>query len=148
MKLAEIVGTSSRLSETRSRLEKMTLLGEILGRAPVDEVRLVVSCLSGRLPRGRLGVGYATLQDVRRVGAASTPSLDLGEVDGILAELENVGGTGSSAARNRSALPGASLPDASSSWIVITVSPGAAPRERYASHPAFSDPGALPRAVR
>jgi len=99
MKLAEIVGTSSRLSETRSRLEKMTLLGEILGRAPVDEVRLVVSCLSGRLPRGRLGVGYATLQDVRRVGAASTPSLDLGEVDGILAELENVGGTGSSAAR-------------------------------------------------
>jgi DNA ligase-1 len=77
----------------------MALLGEVLGRAPVDEVPLVVSCLSGRLPRGRLGIGYATLQDMRRVEGAKGPSLDLGEVDGILAELESVGGAGSSAAR-------------------------------------------------
>jgi len=99
MKLSEIVETSSRLSETRSRLEKMALLGEVLGRAPIDEVPLVVSCLSGRLPRGRLGIGYATLQDMRRIEGATTPSLDLREVDGTLAELEGVGGAGSSAAR-------------------------------------------------
>ena len=99
MKLKEIVETSSRLSGTRSRLEKMALLGEVLGRAPLDEVPLVVSCLSGRLPRGRLGIGYATLQDMRRIGGASEPSLELREVDAIFGELERVGGAGSSAAR-------------------------------------------------
>ncbi len=99
MKLSEIVETSSRLSGTRSRLEKMALLGEVLGRAPLDEVPLVVSCLSGRLPRGRLGIGYATLQEMRRIEGAREPSLDLGEVDAVFAELERVGGAGSSAAR-------------------------------------------------
>ena len=99
MNFAEIVETSSRLSGTRSRLEKMGLLGEVLGRSPLDEVPLVVSCLSGRLPRGRMGIGYATLQDIRRVEGASEPSLELREVDAIFGELERVGGAGSSAAR-------------------------------------------------
>jgi DNA ligase-1 len=36
---------------------------------------------------------------MRRVEGASTPSLELGEVDGILGELEGLGGAGSSAAR-------------------------------------------------
>ena len=44
MKLSEIVETSSRLSGTRSRLEKMALLGEVLGRASLAEIPLVVSC--------------------------------------------------------------------------------------------------------
>jgi len=83
MNLLEIVETSSRLSGTRSRLDKMALLGEVLGRAPLDEVPFVVSCLSGRLPRGRLGIGYATVQDMRRVERTSEPSLSLGEVDAI-----------------------------------------------------------------
>lgn len=99
MKLSEIVETSSRLSATRSRLEKMALLGEVLGRAPLDEVPLVVSCLSGRLPRGRLRIGYATLQDMRRIEGAREPLLDLRDVDAIFGELERVGGAGSSAAR-------------------------------------------------
>jgi DNA ligase-1 len=99
MKLAEIVEASDRLSATRSRLEKMALLGEVLARAPLDEVPLVVSCLSGRLPRRRLGIGYATLQDMRRIDGASDPSLQLREVDSIFAELESVGGAGSNAAR-------------------------------------------------
>src|SRR3989304_4952064 len=99
MKLSEIVETSSRLSRTRSRLEKMALLGEVLGRAPLQEVPLVVSCLSGRLPRGRLGIGYATLQDMRRIEGASEPSLELRDVDAIFGELERVGGGGASAAR-------------------------------------------------
>jgi hypothetical protein len=40
------------------------------------------------------------------------------------------------------------LPEASRSSIVSTFSPGFAPRERYAVHPALSDPAALPRAAR
>src|SRR3990172_12481168 len=99
MKLAEIVDPSGRLAGTRSRLEKMSLLGEVLGRAPLEEVPLVVSCLSGRLPRGRMGIGYATLQDMRRIEGAREPSLELGDVDAIFGELERVGGAGSSASR-------------------------------------------------
>ena len=50
--------------------------------------------------------------------------------------------------RSRRALTGASLPDASRSWIVSTLSPGFAPRDRYAVQPSRSDPGAAPRAAR
>ena len=57
-------------------------------------------------------------------------------------------GVGRSASSNRRALTGASLPDASRSSIVSTLSPAFAPRERYAVHAAFSEPGALPRAAR
>ncbi|HJS72669.1 MAG TPA: ATP-dependent DNA ligase, partial [Vicinamibacteria bacterium] len=96
MQLFEIVATSRRLAATRSRLEKMALLGEVLGRTPADEVSLVVSCLSGRLPRGRIGIGHATLQDLRRLEGAPEPTLRLREVDEAFAELERVVGAGSS----------------------------------------------------
>jgi DNA ligase-1 len=99
MKLAEIVETSRRLSGTRSRLEKMALLGDALARAPLDEVPLVVSCLSGTLPRGRFGIGYAALQEMRRIVSASEPSLELRDVDALFEELERVVGAGSGAVR-------------------------------------------------
>jgi DNA ligase-1 len=99
MQLSEIVETSRRLTATRSRLEKMALLGEVLGRTPADEVTLVVSCLSGRLPRGRIGIGHATLQDLRRLEGARETTLGLRDVDEAFAELERVGGAGSSATR-------------------------------------------------
>lgn len=101
MKLAEIVRTSNALARTGSRLEKMELLGNLLLRPAEDEIALVVSCLAGRLPRGRVGVGYATLGDMRRVPPASRSELDLREVDAALEQLERVAGVGSAAARNR-----------------------------------------------
>ncbi|HEY7697442.1 MAG TPA: ATP-dependent DNA ligase, partial [Vicinamibacteria bacterium] len=99
MKLADIVETSRRLAGTRSRLEKMALLGDALSRAPLEEVPLVVSCLSGKLPRGRLGIGHATLQEVRSLEGAREPSLELRDVDAAFEELERVGGSGSNAVR-------------------------------------------------
>jgi DNA ligase-1 len=99
MNLAEIVETSNRLSATRSRLEKMALLGETLARTPSHELPLVVSWLSGRLPRGRVGIGYAALQDVRRIEGAREPSLSLADVEVALSALENASGAGSNEAR-------------------------------------------------
>jgi DNA ligase-1 len=99
VKLVEIVECSSRLAATRSRLEKMELLSEILRRAAPAEVSLVVCCLSGRLPRGRVGIGHATLGELRSVAPARAPTLELQDVDTALAELERVSGAGSSAAR-------------------------------------------------
>jgi DNA ligase-1 len=100
MKLAEIVECSGRLAATRSRLEKVELLSSILRRASSSEVSLVVSCLSGRLPRGRVGIGHSTLSDLRAVAGAEEPTLELREVDTALAELESVSGAGSSSARS------------------------------------------------
>jgi ATP-dependent DNA ligase I len=100
MKLAEIVHTSSALAGTRSRLEKMEILGSVLRRAAASEVALVVSCLTGRLPRGRVGVGHRTLAEIRGVHAASDPELDLADVDAALQELERVAGAGSTAVRS------------------------------------------------
>jgi DNA ligase-1 len=99
MKLAEIVEASSRLSGTRSRLEKMEVLGEILRRATEEEIPLVVSCLSGRLPRGKIGIGYATLSELRGLSGASASTLAIGDVDRLFDEIERVSGSGSSAAR-------------------------------------------------
>jgi DNA ligase-1 len=99
MRLAEIVECSSRLAGTRSRLEKMELLSSILRRASSGEVSLVVSSLSGRLPRGRVGIGHATLADLRGVASATEASLELRDLDTALAELESLSGPGSSAAR-------------------------------------------------
>ncbi|MGH9337216.1 MAG: ATP-dependent DNA ligase, partial [Vicinamibacteria bacterium] len=99
MKLLEIVETSNRLAGTRSRLEKMKLLGETLGRASADEIPLVVSCLSGRLPRGRIGIGHRTVSALRKVESATVASLELADVDTALEALERVAGAGSSGGR-------------------------------------------------
>jgi DNA ligase-1 len=99
MKLSEIVETSRRLASTRSRLEKIALLGEVLGRTERHEIPLVVSCLSGRLPRGRFGIGHATLGELRRTKAALETGLDLADVDAAFVDLERLGGKGSSSAR-------------------------------------------------
>jgi DNA ligase-1 len=100
MKLVEIVETSSRLGNTRSRLEKMEILAQILVRVSADEISLLVCCLSGRLPRGRVGIGYATVSELRGIPGSKTPSLELEDVDAVFQDVERVSGSGSSAARS------------------------------------------------
>jgi len=62
------------------------------------EVAIGVAYLSGRLPQGRLGVGYAAIRDVDVV-AATEASLSLQEVHTTLDELGAVGGAGARAKR-------------------------------------------------
>jgi DNA ligase-1 len=62
MHLLELVETSRRVSETRSRLEKVALLAEPLARMSGAEIGVGIAFLSGKLPRGRIGVGYSTLR--------------------------------------------------------------------------------------
>jgi DNA ligase-1 len=75
MHLLELVETSRRVSETRSRLEKVALLAESLGRMSSAEIGAGISFLSGNLPRGRVGVGYATLRALETAsGSAAAPT--------------------------------------------------------------------------
>ena len=74
MHLLELVETSRRVSETRSRLEKVALLAEALGRMSSAEIGVGISFLSGNLPLGRVGVGYATLRALETAsGSAAAP---------------------------------------------------------------------------
>ena len=78
MHLLELVETSRRVSETRSRLEKVALLAEALARMSSAEIGVGIAFLSGNLPGGRVGVGYATLRGLETssgsAAATGTPT--------------------------------------------------------------------------
>jgi ATP-dependent DNA ligase I len=107
MRLSEIVSTSSSIGETRSRKAKTELIASCLRRLRPEEVPVAVAYLSGRLPQGTIGVGWASLRD--RPPPSVDPSLELLEVDGALERIKRSAGTGSQAARRQelSALLGA-----------------------------------------
>ena len=81
MKFAELVETSGRMAATRSRLNKAAYLATLLGKATLDEVPLIVSYLSGTIPQGRVGIGYAALEPLRSVAASTAPELELADMD-------------------------------------------------------------------
>jgi DNA ligase-1 len=98
MLLADVVATSTSLSQTRSRRAKADLIASLLTTAtdPV-ETEIVVTYLSGELRQRRTGVGWRTLADAP--GPAASPSLTVEEVDRAFAELSEIAGAGSQARR-------------------------------------------------
>ncbi|NUQ98109.1 MAG: ATP-dependent DNA ligase, partial [Streptomyces sp.] len=81
------------------RSRKIALLAELFRDAEADDVPIVIPYLAGRLPQGRLGVGWKVLS--RPVAPATEPTLSVREVDALLGELGKVSGTGSQAERSR-----------------------------------------------
>ncbi len=97
MLFAEIARASSDVAATPSRLAKVSRLTEcLLGAAP-DEVAVAVSYLSGELPQGTVGVGWAALKDLP--SASSDAALELLEVDAAITRVQSISGSGSQAAR-------------------------------------------------
>jgi DNA ligase 1 len=100
MLLVEIAGTSASVAETRGRLAKIDRLAGCLRRARSDEVPVAVAYLSGELPQGSIGVGWAALRDVPPP-AGGPPSLELLEVHRAFDRIQASTGPGSQAARKR-----------------------------------------------
>jgi DNA ligase-1 len=98
VQLSEIAAASLAVAATRSRKAKTALLAAVITKLTGDEVAVGVSYLSGRLPQGKLGVGFAAIRDVDRQPAID-PTLRLAEVDAILREIEATRGAGSRARR-------------------------------------------------
>ncbi|MEP7224600.1 MAG: ATP-dependent DNA ligase, partial [Actinomycetota bacterium] len=73
-------------------------LAECIGRATPDEVAIAVAYLSGELPQGTIGVGWAALRELPPP-AEPPPTLELLEVDAALSRLQAIAGPGSQAAR-------------------------------------------------
>jgi ATP-dependent DNA ligase I len=97
VKLADIVSTSEAIGKTRSRTVKTELMAACLRRLRPEEVPLAVAYLSGRLPQGTIGVGWASLRG--RPPPADEPTLELLEVDAALERIRRAAGKGSQAAR-------------------------------------------------
>jgi ATP-dependent DNA ligase I len=101
MLLAELLAASERVAATRSRLAKVDALSDCLRRLEPSEIALGVAYLSGGLPQGKVGVGYAGLKDALAAPASDASQLTLAQLDESLARLSGVKGEGSAAERAR-----------------------------------------------
>ncbi|HLH00046.1 MAG TPA: ATP-dependent DNA ligase [Bryobacteraceae bacterium] len=94
MLLAEVVETSRRVAGTARRLEKVDALAALLAGLHDAEIEVGVAYLSGQIPQGRLGVGYAAVREA--MGApAGAPALQLPDVDQTFQQISTTSGGGS-----------------------------------------------------
>ena len=100
MLLSELVATSAALTATPGRRAKVEELAGLLARADPEALPLVVSYLTGEIPQGAIGVGWAALQDLPSP-AEPPPSLYVREVDRAFQEMSSARGPGSRASRHR-----------------------------------------------
>ncbi|WP_405926429.1 ATP-dependent DNA ligase [Streptomyces sp. NBC_00035] len=99
MLLSRLAHVSQEVAATSARSRKTALLAELFRDADADDVPIVIPYLAGRLPQGRLGIGWKILSTP--VSPASEPTLTVREVDARLTALGEVSGTGSQAERAR-----------------------------------------------
>ncbi|MDX3310113.1 ATP-dependent DNA ligase [Streptomyces sp. NPDC054884] len=111
MLLSRLADVSREVAAVPARSRKIALLAELFREADAEDAPLVIPYLAGRLPQGRLGVGWKVLS--RPVAPADEPTLSVREADALLTELGTVSGPGSQAERARlvGALMGAATAD-------------------------------------
>ena len=98
MLLGEVAAASADVAATSSRLEKVARLSSVLGALEPAEVPIAVAYLSGVLPQGSIGVGWASLKDLPSPAPAPA-TLALLDVDAAFARIGALAGAGSQAAR-------------------------------------------------
>ncbi|MFJ9575285.1 ATP-dependent DNA ligase [Streptomyces sp. NPDC101191] len=101
MLLARVAEVSGQVAATSARSQKIGLLAELFAEADPDESPLVIAYLSGRLPQGRIGVGWSVLKHVLppAVPPVAEPELTLAGADAALSELAGVSGAGAQSRR-------------------------------------------------
>ncbi|BBC38286.1 DNA ligase [Streptomyces graminofaciens] len=99
MLFARLARVSREVAATSARSRKTSLLAELFRDADADDVPIVIPYLAGRLPQGRLGIGWKALN--QDIPPAAEPTLTVRDVDARLTEIGGVTGTGSQAGRRR-----------------------------------------------
>ena len=102
MLFVDLARTSEAVASTTKRSDKVAAFADVFRRLAPGEIEPAVAFATGATLAGRLGVGWATLRDVRP-GPADEPSLTVGEVDRAVVALASISGAGSQA-RRRDAL--------------------------------------------
>jgi DNA ligase-1 len=97
MLFAEVARVSGEIARTSARTRKTALLAEFFRAAEPEDVPVAIAYLSGRLPQGRLGVGWSALRD--RARPAEEATLTVAGVDAALTAVRELTGTGSQSAR-------------------------------------------------
>lgn len=96
---ADLVRTSQRVASTSSRRDKIAYLADCLTELEGTDIAPAVAYLSGVIPQGALGVGWATLGEPPP--PANDPSLSVTDVVTAFDRLAATFGTGSNARRRR-----------------------------------------------
>jgi DNA ligase-1 len=99
LQLEHLVTTSLQVARTGSRLEKIDLLATLLARVPPEDIDTATALLSGSLPAGRVGVGYAAMRDATLPDPPDTPTLTLDDVRRTFETIARAAGKGSAGAR-------------------------------------------------
>ena len=98
MLLEEVALTSAAVAGTPGRLAKIERLAACLRRLRPEEIPVAVAYLSGELPQGSIGVGWASLRELP-VPSSPPGTLELMEVDAAFTRLQNATGRGSQSVR-------------------------------------------------
>lgn len=101
MRLARVVECSRAVGATRSRRRKVAHLTDLLRACAPEELAIALPYLSGRLPQGRIGVGWATVRDLDPGSATELDPLELREVDAVMDDVAATRGAGSKARRGQ-----------------------------------------------
>ena len=97
MLLADLAAASTAVAATSSRSAKITVLSELLGRAPAEDVALVVRFMCGDLRQRRTGVGVAALREMPP--PTLSPTLTVQQVDATFDAISRLSGPGSASVR-------------------------------------------------
>ncbi len=95
MLLKDLVEISRNVGLTPKRKEKVSFLARLLQQANGKEIALAARYLSGQLTQGRLGVGWAILQEALKDLSDQHRPLGLVEIDRFFEEVSREKGTGS-----------------------------------------------------
>ncbi|MFI5758533.1 ATP-dependent DNA ligase [Streptomyces sp. NPDC051569] len=99
MLLAPLARVSREVAETSARSRKVSLLAGLFRTAAPEDVPVVIPYLAGRLPQGRIGIGWNALKDPPH--AAGRARLTVHAVDDTFTALAAVGGPGAQGERRR-----------------------------------------------
>ncbi|MFG2136472.1 ATP-dependent DNA ligase [Streptomyces sp. NPDC048650] len=99
MLLADLAQVSADVAATSARTRKTALLAALFRAAEPQDVPVVIPYLAGRLPQGRIGVGWSVLREP--VPAAERATLTVRQADAALTALARVGGAGAQGERRR-----------------------------------------------
>ena len=105
MLFEELALASRAVAATSKRTEKIAALAHVLRRAAPNEIEAAVAFATGNTLQGRIGVGWATIYDVRP-DPASQPTLTIDDVHRAIDSLAAVGGGGSVARRRQRSVDG------------------------------------------
>jgi DNA ligase-1 len=100
-RLDALVETSRAVAATRSRKAKASALAALLTRLAADERVPAIAWLTGALPQGKLGVGWATLRELSGSPAAAEPTLEIAEVHAAFDAIAHLAGHGAAGERRR-----------------------------------------------